>query len=29
MKKALLVLSLFLLGGCGGFAGRESTVVQV
>ncbi len=29
MKKALLVFSFLLLTGCGGFAGRQSTIIEV
>jgi hypothetical protein len=29
MKKALLVFSFLLLAGCGGFAGRQSTIIEV
>jgi hypothetical protein len=28
MKKALLVFSFLLLAGCGGFAGRQSTIIE-
>lgn len=28
MKIALMFLSLFLLAGCGGFAGRQSTIIE-
>ncbi len=28
MKKALLVVSLLLLAGCGGFSGKQSTIVE-
>ncbi len=29
MKKALLVVSLMLLAGCGGFSGKQSTIMEV
>ncbi|HET6420710.1 MAG TPA: hypothetical protein VFG19_11170 [Geobacteraceae bacterium] len=29
MKNALLVVSLLLLAGCGGFSGKQSTIVEV
>ncbi len=29
MKKALLVFSFLLLAGCGGFAGRQSSIIEV